>query len=663
MITISWGTLSTVLMAPLVFVLPGWALLELLLPRQRLQAELRPDIASWLILAAGVTLASIPVAFLWLHAVGLTVHPYAIHLILVISAAFILWRNRQAWKLLWRWLALWRLRSFSGDISYLVLLLVTALAVWVRLWVVCGVNVGFWNDSYHHTMITQLILDNYGLFDSWEPYARLRSLTYHFGFHTYTACFYWATHWLTGTETPRTVVLVGQLLNALAALALYPLAVRLSDGRRWVGVVAVLCAGLITPMPMYYVNWGRYTQLAGQVILPIALWFTMDAMDGQRMNVRRMVLAVLVVGGLFLTHYVVFAFYLMFMVLYMGWWLVGRWRRKESWRPALLALLLIGLVTALLFLPQIIGVFRGSLPHFLTAYLKEPPSQEFIKVFNKWRPLSDFVPPYLAGIALLGGLWALVRRKEMAVLLLWSGCLFLMSNPRWLGLPGQGSIENFTIQIVLYIPSAILAAYLIVILLEWGCNAWERVKPLISLVAAGLCVLAAAAGIRQQKNIINPDWRFVTSADEKAFEWVRHNTPQDAKFLISSHLSFDGNLVVGIDAGLWLPLLTGRQTIVPPMSYGFEAGPHPWYLWEVNAMAHLIKKNGPTRLDTVKYLLTQGFSYVFIGDNRNRKAKIAMPVLGDLLNPEILRSSEYFRTIYPPDGKEGGPWIFEIVSP
>ncbi|MEM3018608.1 MAG: hypothetical protein QXO25_07000 [Candidatus Bathyarchaeia archaeon] len=52
------------LTAPLVFFLPGWALLTLLLPADRLPPEDRPDPALQYILASGLTVALIPIGLL-----------------------------------------------------------------------------------------------------------------------------------------------------------------------------------------------------------------------------------------------------------------------------------------------------------------------------------------------------------------------------------------------------------------------------------------------------------------------------------------------------------------------------------------------------------------------------------------------------------------------
>jgi hypothetical protein len=106
-----------------------------------------------------------------------------------------------------------------------------------------GADVGRW-------LSTQLLLDHGGLFTRWAPYAPISSFTYHFGFHSAVA----ALAWLTGWSASQAVLWGGQILNALATLSLYPLAVRLADGSRWAGAVAVLLPALLWPMPMFYVN-------------------------------------------------------------------------------------------------------------------------------------------------------------------------------------------------------------------------------------------------------------------------------------------------------------------------------------------------------------------------------------------------------------------------
>jgi len=656
---ITWGTAAAALAAPLVFLLPGWALLSLLLPPERL--DRRPDAASWPILAAGLTLALAPVGLLFLYLVGLKVGTGGALAALALSASVILWRRGPVW-----WTR--RPQPFSGrnlltwlDPPLLALLAVTALVFGVRLWVVRGINVGFWGDSYQHTLITQLILDNGGLFQSWQPYAPLTTFTYHFGLHGDVAFFQWATGWLTGNPTPRTVVLAGQFLNGLAALALYPLAVRLCRGNRWAGVLAVLVAGLLTPMPMFYVNWGRYTQLAGQIILPVALWLTLEALEADRWDPRRLGLAVLAVAGLALTHYLVLAFYVMFWPFYLIVWSLSHRSQPRLALTAWLRLAVVGLGAVLLVVPWVVLLLKGLLPRILGGYLQGTPAEDFLREETRFYPLIQFLPYYIAILAAVGGLWALIRRHQVSLVFLWVGSLLLLANPHRFGLPGRGVVNNFTVELALYIPAAILCAYLLVTTASFLPPLPSRLhlsssrlhpSSLAALAAVPILAIGTWAGVQQRKGVIDFDYQLVTPADEQALAWISENTPPDATFLVNSFFAYGGSLIAGSDAGWWLPLLAGRSSTQPPLNYGSEAGPDPGYGQRVNDLALRLEQSNLADAATVRYLREQGVSYVFIGEKG-----------GDLLDAALLQGSPYYRAVLDPAAGAAGPWVFEIILP
>jgi hypothetical protein len=161
MAEITWGTASAVLAVPLVLLLPGWALLSLLLPPETFAAQDRPDGVAWLALAAGMTLALTPIELLLLHLAGLKVSAGIVLAYLAVCALIVVWRRGPVWRDWWRRQMrrpAWRDRMAWLDAPLVVLALVMVLVLGVRLWVVRGINVGFWGDSYQHTLITQLLL-------------------------------------------------------------------------------------------------------------------------------------------------------------------------------------------------------------------------------------------------------------------------------------------------------------------------------------------------------------------------------------------------------------------------------------------------------------------------------------------------------------------------
>src|SRR5439155_24079046 len=99
------------------------------------------------------------------------------------------------------------------------LFLLTGLALVLRFVAVRGLVVPNWGDSFHHTLIVQLFLEQRGVPHGYLPYAPVYSFTYHFGFHGLAAL--WAT--LSGQPAWSAVLAVGQILNALALPAAYVL--------------------------------------------------------------------------------------------------------------------------------------------------------------------------------------------------------------------------------------------------------------------------------------------------------------------------------------------------------------------------------------------------------------------------------------------------------
>ncbi len=264
------------------FLLPGWGLAAVVWRGWR-----RLHWPEKLGVAAGLSISLYPILFLWASLIGLRLGASVGWLLPLLGGIALLWailRNRKLVNTD-RGSKAARRSIFSVHLSpafwpSLVYIIVLALIIFTRFWTVRTLDFPMWGDSYQHTLIAQLLVDHGGLFNSWAPYADLQSFTYHFGFHTLVAVY----HWLTGFNLSQATLWTGQILNVLAVACLYPLAVRIGRSP-WAGILAVLVAGLLSPMPMVYVNWGRYTQLAGQVILPIAMYLVWELLSPQGVTV------------------------------------------------------------------------------------------------------------------------------------------------------------------------------------------------------------------------------------------------------------------------------------------------------------------------------------------------------------------------------------------
>jgi hypothetical protein len=656
------------------FVIPGWALLGLW-PGAR-------D-CSWgekLGLAAGLSLALYPLLLLWTNLVGLHLGALYAWLPSLVGLVVLLWSNSDwrphmlpaAWRT-WR-----RSAAFWPDLLLVIVLLLLGVG---RFQVADSLDVPLWGDSYHHTVIAQLLVDNGGLFDSWQPYAEMQTFTYHFGFHSAVA----ALHWLSGLALPQAVVWAGQLLNVLAVLALYPLAVRLG-GSRWAGVAAVLLAGLIAPMPSSYVNWGRYTQLAGQAILPAAIYLSWVAVAdqrpagtnatstiGQRIGWPFLILPWIALAGLGLAHYRVLIFVVFFFpalfLLELG---------RQPLRSQLARMAVVGFGGALLFLPWFIHVFAGQIiDHF--AIRLATPASALPAATQEYNAAIDprIVLPALAWLLVLLSLaWGLWRRERGAALIgLWWLLVLLAVNPHWLGLPGTGALTNFALLIAAYIPASVLVGAALGWLVgpagSWAENqaprtenqelrhglhlraagGWQWV-----LRGAGMLALVALAlwGTRQRLDDLQVvQSALVTRPDLRAAAWISANTPADSRFLVNAFFAYSGSSVVGSDGGWWLPLLAGRQTTLPPILYGSEQAPRADYRLWINALTAALEQKPIDDPEMLAMLRERGITHIYIGQRQGR-LNYAGPAV---LNPEQLRNSSHFRPIY----HEDRVWVFELL--
>ncbi len=633
---------AAVLAAGLLFLLPGLTLLLWLLP------DLDEDWFGWLTLSAGISLAAFPLLLLWARTLGgIRLGPAALWAMLGVCILLILWRLRRRPDVLD---AVRRgSRPVVGRPSRRLSLLLALLAgsvIGLRLWTIRGLTVPLWADSYQHTMMAQLIVDHGGLFDSWLPYAPLKTFTYHYGFHAAVAFF----HWLTGMEMPRAVLIVGQLLNALAAFAIYPLAVRLTENR-WVGLMAVLTAAILSPMPGFYVNWGRYTQLAGQVILPVALWFTWEMVAHPRLSARRLVLALIVVAGLALTHYKVILFY---VAILPGWWLVYSVfdkERRSNWLNSLGRIALLGMLALLAVSPWIANVASSRLAQQQIGLAIQGERSNFIRnEYNRFHDVRNFIPTPMLGAIGVGFLFSFVRRRPLAVFIgLWVAFLFLLANPYLLHLPGTGVVNNFAVLISLYIPASIMVGYGAVWAVQYGRRYWRGTPWAFGLLVVGMSLWAA----RIHAQMVDPaQFMLVTPTDERAMVWIRDNTPPDAKFLVNGFFAYGGTGVGGADAGWWIPLLAGRENTIPPLTYTSETPFSPDYPQQVHNLVAQIQASDLSTREGLAILKQNDITHIYVGQREGRVWNPGAP----LLSVETLLAAPYYEPVY----HEDRVWIFEV---
>ena len=533
-------------------------------------------------------------------------------------------------------------------------LVIVGLVVGVRLLVLRSLEIPLWGDSVQHTTIVQLMLDQGGLFSSWQPYAPFQSFTIHYGFHAAAAFL----AWLTGRGAPQAVLLSGQAWNILAVLALYPLTVRLAGSKRparWAGLGAVLAAGLLSAMPMFYVNWGRYPQLAGLALLPGALVLLMQAVEDERWRLGSSLLAALALAGSFLAYYRLVFFYATLVAAWtLGGWLPRLGFHLRPWLAVAGRLATIGALAALLMLPRLLGLSGGYLGEAVkvtTAQGLESQAAQVLAGYREWQHISQYVPPGLLAVAGIGLLWSLVRRQwAVAAVGLWAIALVALNASQLLGLPGASMMTHFAVQISLYLPLSVLAGWLladVAIRLDRGRLAWGL---------AALLVVLGLWGARDRLHTVNRYFEMVTQPDQAAMDWIADHTPPDAVFLVNGFSIYDGLSAVGSDAGWWLPLLAGRRNTMPPQYALFnERAEVPGYRESVVALVRQLEQQPLAVPESLAAVCDLGVTHLYVGQ---LQGQVGSPPPTPLFTAAELRASPDFELLYHQDRV----WVFVLAQ-
>ena len=323
----------------LVAYLPGLAILN------RFSALRRIDALSRLFIAPGVSAALYVVLFALCFKLNIKLGGWTPWLICIVATGSLLYPLPR--------LRIPKPRWTSGAIAYIVLAVVSAVVMASRLLAINGLVAPLWGDSVHHTIIVQLLIENGGLFQSWQPYADVTTFTYHFGFHAITTLY----AWMRGMSAEFSVLMMGQIANFAAVMGLYALA-RLWTKSPWGGMAAVIIGGLISTNPYYFLYWGRYTQLTGQIILITALVLMTAylATPRRRENIAYLIVLPLVIAGVGMAQYkvgVIFVALCLPLVLFSA---IRGYLRRRDVRYALVADLIINLKDSkigLMSLPQL----------------------------------------------------------------------------------------------------------------------------------------------------------------------------------------------------------------------------------------------------------------------------------------------------------------------
>ncbi len=501
-----------------------------------------------------------------------------------------------------------------------------------------------WDDSVEHLTIVKRILESGGLFQSWEPYVPYRTFSVHFGFHANIAA--WA--WLTRSEASQAIIWGGQILNILAVIALYPLAYRIRGA--WSGVIAVLFAGMFSVLPAYYTNWGRYAQMAGQAILPIAawwLWMTLSQQEkpGRLFGLPGFLMGAGLVAGMALTYYRMAFHYLAFVVA--AFLVLAKLRGVMLHRWTWLSLVAIGGLAAVFMSPwfQNIVVNQSQLVPAAQAVSTQVRSAGFWTEVQAVR-IGWSAP--VAALVFLGTLVAVWAGGAMALPVIWLWVLMgllVLRLTRW---PGVYIIQEYTIVTSLYIPLALI----------WGMVGGLVVNKVaksrwVSVVLAVVMVGVGAWKMPSLVRMVDRGYDLSTRPDVRAAQWINDHLSKDAFFLINGMVYTDGISAIATDAGSWLPVWTQRGAVIP-LQYALltEQSNEPGYSEAVNNLVRRLAQSSPVTLESREAICNfpRPITHLYLGQRRGTVTKaIPLPQPQPMLPADLLLQDSAFRLIYHQD--------------
>ena len=524
---------------------------------------------------------------------------------------------------------------FLKEPSHVMLVAVLLVIIGVGIWGVRDEVAGAGSDSYHHTLFAQLILQQGKLPEDYQPVTdQVVTFTYHFGYHAVVAIL----GWLSGVSLLKIVLISGPLWVALSALSVAFL-VEILTRSRWGGVIAAIITGLTCIFPTHILNWGRYPQLTGLILL--AVWFGLiltrfeigergflsshnsaDSDTANALDWRWIISLSLLSAGIGFAHYRVSLITLtglltllpLFLWTHRGYSLLFLWVRFRN-------LFLAAVGCFILFSPWVWHVVVSRQQGFPLVV------GEFAPVFSQLSRLGTYVLNFptnsfllvLAGLAITLGI---IRRSRVIFwVLLWSSSVWIFSHPRL----ASFFMDRISVAIAIYIPLAIAVGWLVAQIEQASVSRRWLGHSLFVVASIGLVVWSTPKyldNISAGKSYLHRD-------DLVAADWIRENTPETAYFMVNLfHFPFSADLIVGSDGGYWLPLTTGRSTVSIPMSYMPEKFRTPD---GINRLKALDQLNGHLCTpDAIRLLRKEGVTHVYIGSHG-----------GNILPEELLTCAPY----------------------
>ena len=399
-------------------------------------------------------------------------------------------------------------------------------------------------DSPEHYQIVNDVLHPERQPAAFYQLSRISTRYYHFGFHALAGC----VAAISGAPIEDVLLVLGQVLQVIIPMGLF-VPVRAVTHSNAGGIFAVILAGVAWRMPAFASNWGKYPALTGIICLLFALGVLSL---GTGTGTRRTQLALLAIAGAgaVLCAQAHTRSLLLLMIALVGWALANAVVCCPLKWQAVAGMLLIGLAA------------------WLAAQIRASPGLGFM------------VEPYVRSglmptvLVLLLGLFGLrtFRREALASILLLLGILVCAALPPPAVFVGYGYttlLDRPYGQLVLFLPLSLLggvgfAGLRETLIAQRDADFLHKILPAAGALLIGIIALHAA---RHSDFLPSPCCQLATADDVAAFGWIQRNLPADAIILIAGNRT--PTRIYGVDGGLWITPLTGRDSELWP--YGWRS--------------------------------------------------------------------------------------------
>ena len=624
-----------IVVLPLLLFGPGFLFDRVLRPApSSTSAFARPTL--WL----GYSLSIVPLLYLWITTIGLTLSATTLTVLAALCGVFVLaylWRSTHDQPNIVPFI------QFAG----MALLALLGLTLWLRFVQIENLALPAWVDSVHHALLIRVAAERGQAPLSLEPYMPIEQLPYHWGYHVVLA----AVMQIACLDLPTTMLWAGQVLNALHVLTCGALAAYLWR-KPWAGVVAGVVVGALSTFPAYYVSWGRYTQLMGLLLLPPLAIALREAL--RTASLRWYGAVALLLAGLSLVHFRVLVFALCLLTIMGIAQLVAQ--EQAPWRKHVLGMVLGFGLPLVLTVPWLWLLISRTLERMAqsTSYVINEGGSAIAPALL-WAGLNRWLIP----LALLAALWCLARRSRAAIEQTgWVASMLLAANPWLIGLPSVWLVSNESVVISLFVPISVMVGGGACLLVEWLAGSTKRRSQELSesghlssiVYRPASCVrrrtavhalaLLALAGVGvwgglRMRSIINQTTVFATAADLKAIQWAEEHTAPDARFLINATAWQPGS-ARGTDGGWWLLPLAGRWVSTPPVLAIYGS---PDYIRAAQERSQFIANfRAGQEQQLFNLIACDRINYIYFGSQRGA------------ITLDVFANRPGYRTVYHDDG-------------